>query len=223
MDKDLALLHEKVDSMMAMMQEQQVKQQAMEEFKNDMLPIANHMIKLSIDELADIGQEFKGEDLLFMLKRVLRDLPLMLKALDQLESLMGLAEEGQLLGKQVFNTVVMQLDEMERKGYFAFASQGMRMLDQIMTEFDEEDAEALADNVVTIVKTMRNMTQPDIMALASSSVDALRDIPAPEEAPSTLKLIKELSNPQVRVGMARLLNLLKTLGNNDSEIKKPLN
>ena len=208
---------------MAMMQEQQVKQQAMEEFKNDMLPIANHMIKLSIDELADIGQEFKGEDLLFMLKRVLRDLPLMLKALDQLESLMGLAEEGQLLGKQVFNTVVMQLDEMERKGYFAFASQGMRMLDQIMTEFDEEDAESLADNVVTIVKTMRNMTQPDIMALASSSVDALRDIPAPEEAPSTLKLIKELSNPQVRVGMARLLNLLKTLGNNDSEIKKPLN
>ncbi len=215
MDKDLALLHEKVDSMMAMMQEQQVKKQAMEEFKNDMMPIANHLIKLSIDELADVGQEFRGEDLLFMLKRVLRDLPLLLKALDSLESVMGLAEEGQLLGKQVFNTVVMKLDEMEGKGYFAFANQGVRMLDQIMTEFDEEDAAALADNVVTIIKTVRNMTQPDIMGLASNSMDALRDIPDPKDVPSTLRLLSELRKPEVKLGMARLLNLLKSLGSND--------
>lgn len=223
MDKDLALLHEKVDSMMAMMQEQQARQQAMEEFKNDMLPIANHMIKLSIDELADIGQEFKSEDLLFLIKRVLRSIPLLLKSLDQLESLMGLAEEGKLLGTQVFNTVITQLDEMERKGYFAFAKQGTRIIEQIMTEFDEEDAAALADNVVTIVKTMRNMTQPDIMGLANSSVDALRDIPSPEQAPSTLKLLRELNNPQVRVGMARMLNLLKSLGDNPSDAKSPIN
>ena len=34
----------------------------------------------------------------------------------------------------------------------------------------EHDARALADNVVTILKTVKNMTQPDIMALANNAV-----------------------------------------------------
>ncbi|MDX1811215.1 MAG: YkgJ family cysteine cluster protein, partial [Gammaproteobacteria bacterium] len=48
---------------------------------------------------------------------------------------------------------------------------GIQMMDRIVTEFTEEDVQALSDNVVTILKTVRNMTQPDIMALANQSVE----------------------------------------------------
>ena len=45
----------------------------MDELRRDLMPIANQMIKLTIDELAEIGSEFQAEDLLFLLKRLLRD------------------------------------------------------------------------------------------------------------------------------------------------------
>ena len=104
------------------MDEQQTTQKAMDELKDDMLPIANHMIKLTIDELAEIGTEFRGEDLLFLVKRLLRNTHLLIKLVDQLEGMMGLADEVDLLGKQVFNQVVMQLDQWSRKGYFRIAN-----------------------------------------------------------------------------------------------------
>ncbi|MDH5606030.1 MAG: DUF1641 domain-containing protein, partial [Anaerolineae bacterium] len=211
MDKDIALLHEKVDALTAYMVEQQKRQLAADELKRDMIPIANHMIKLTIDELADIGHQFQGEDLLFLGKKVLRDTHLIVKALDQLESIMGLADEANILGKQVFSNVVEKLSEFEQKGYFAFATEGMQIMDRIVTEFDQEDVQALGDNVVTILKTVRNMTQPDIMSIANNAVDALRQSPEPEEIPSPIELIRELTDPQVRKGMSRMLNLLKTL------------
>ena len=40
---------------------------------HDAIPVVNHMVKLSIDELAEIGTDFQLEDLTFLLKRVLRD------------------------------------------------------------------------------------------------------------------------------------------------------
>ena len=212
MDQDLAVLNQKVDTLIAYMERQQKQQQAMQEFKADMIPIANHMVKLTIDELADIGNEFRSEDLLFLLKRVLRDTHLLIRMMDYLEGAMGLAEEAELLGKQVFNQTVEKLDEMEHKGYFAFAAQGMDMVDRIVTEFSEEDAQALADNIVTILKTIRNMTQPDIMALANRTVDSLRVEQTPDEVPSAFSLLRDLGDPQVRAGMARMLNMLKTLG-----------
>jgi uncharacterized protein YjgD (DUF1641 family) len=214
MDKDLALLHEKIDYLTEQLEEQRKRQQALEELKNDMIPIANHMVKLTIDELAEIGNEFQLEDLLFLLKRLLRNTPLLLQMMDRLEALSALGDEAGLLGKQIFASSVETLDRMEREGYFAFAREGWRMTERIVAEFGEEDARALADNVVTILTTVRNMTQPDIMALANNAVEAIRVEEGASENgknPSALTLLREMNDPKVRKGMLRMLNMVKAL------------
>ena len=66
--------------------------------------------------------------------------------------------------------------------------------------------------MVVILKTVRNMTQPEIMALANQGVDAIREVPAEDENISAFKLVKEMGSPQVRRGMSRMLNLLKVMG-----------
>ncbi len=196
--------------------EQRRRQEELDELKSDLIPIANQMVKLSIDELAEIGYEFRLEDLLFLLKRLLRDTHLLLKGLDQLESMMDLGEELNRLSKPMFNQAVEELDRLEREGYFAFAREGWRIVERVVSEFEEDDVRALADNVVTILKTVRNMTQPEIMALANQSVEAIRETPAADENVSAWKLLKEMGSPQVRKGMARMLNLLKALGEQPS-------
>jgi uncharacterized protein YjgD (DUF1641 family) len=218
MAEDLALLHQKVDTLSeqvaaltAHAEIQQRRQREFDELKNDAIPIVNHLIKLSIDELADIGTEFEFEDLLFLLKRVVRNTNLQMATFDRFEALMGLTDEAELLGQQVFNYTVEQLDQFERDGYFDFAREGWRIVERIVTEYSEEDVRALGDNVVTILNTVRNMTQPEIMSLANNAVGAIKeDIPGTEKV-STWALLREMGNPKVRRGMARMINLLKAL------------
>lgn len=218
MENDLALLHQKIDTLThqvailtAQAEAQQRRQQEFDELKQDMIPIGNHLIKLTINELADIGDEFQIEDLLYLLKRVMRNTNLILTLFDRVEALMGVADEADLLGKQVFNYGVEKLDHLERDGYFSFAREGWKIAERIVTEFSEDDVRALGDNIVTILSTIRTMTQPEIMALTNNAVSAIQmEIPETKKV-SNWALLRELGNPKVRRGMVRLLNLLKAL------------
>jgi uncharacterized protein YjgD (DUF1641 family) len=218
MDNDVALLHQKIDNLsmqVAFLSEQakiqQRRQQEFDELKQDMIPIANHLIKLTIDELAEIDPEFEIEDLFFLLKRVLRNVPSILIMFDRFEAIMGITDEVELLGKQVFSTAVEKLDQLEREGYFGFAQEGWGILERVVTEFSDEDVKALGENVVTILTTVRNMTQPEIMAMANNAIGAIQEVPPETKTPSVLSLLRDLSNPKTRRGMARMINLLQVL------------
>jgi uncharacterized protein YjgD (DUF1641 family) len=204
-------LNGKIDILLTYVEEQRQRQLEMEEFKNDVIPIANHMVKLSIDELAEIGSDFQLEDLLFLVKRLLRDVNLLVSLLDRLESTVELVDEVQVLGNQAFHQAVLQLDQMERDGYFNFARGSWRIVERIVTEFDEEDVAALGDNIVTILTTVRNLTQPEIMELTNNALSAFREEPLPDGNVSVFQLLRDLSDPQVRRGMARLMNMVKVL------------
>jgi uncharacterized protein YjgD (DUF1641 family) len=217
---EVALLHQKVDRLTEMVEAQYRRQLQIEELAQEVFPIANHAVKLTIDELDEIGGDFQLEDLLYLLKRLLRDTRMLIKLLDRLEAVSQLGDEVELLGKQVFNNVVEALDRLEREGYFTFAQGGWRIIQKIVNEFTEEDVNALGDNIVTILKTVRNMTQPEIMALANNAIDAIRQDDSAGENISLWHLIREMGDPQVRRGLARTLNIVKALADQpDSSVK----
>ena len=205
------LMMEKLEYITRAYDEQRQRQEEFNELKNDLIPVANHMIKLSIDELAEIGTDFQAEDLLFLLKRLLRDTHLLVGLLNSLESTMELVDETSRIGQQVFNQAVMSLDRLEREGYFTFAQSGWRIVERIVNEFSEEDIDALGDNVVTILTTVRNLTQPEIMNLTNNAIQAIQDEPVSDGDISVWALVRDLNDPQVRKGMARLLNMLKVI------------
>ena len=220
MNNDIALLHQKIDALTEQItfltiqaDQQNRRQMALDELKADLIPMANHMIKLGILELAEIGDEFQIEDIFFLLKRIMRNTPLILDLFDRLESLMGIADESALLGKQVFNHAVEQLDNFEQEGYFEFAHEGWKILERIIKEYSKEDVQALGDNVVTILNTIRSMTQPEILALANNAIGVMQEDIPDTKTFSLWDLLTEMRNPQIRRGMVRMLNFLKTLDN----------
>lgn len=207
---DLETLHQKIDLISEQLEAQQRRQMELQELQQDLIPVVNHMIKLSIDELAEIGTEFQLEDLIFLLKRVLRNTRLIRRLMDMVEGGAGLIDELTPIGNQAFSTTVETLDRLEREGYFSFAQEGWKILERIVSEFNEKDVRALGDNIVTILTTVRKMTQPEVLALANNAISAI----SPQEEVkdiSTLRLIRELGDPRVRRGMARLLNMVKAL------------
>ncbi len=223
---DIESIHKKLDYLTEYVEAQQKRQQEFDELKQDVIPIANHMIKLSIDELAEIGTEFQVEDLFYLLKRLLRNTGLLMRLVDMLEAGMDLTEELKPIGLQAFSDMVETLDRLEREGYFTFMREGWGIIERIVQEFNEDDVRALGDNIVAILTTVRSMTQPEILSLADQAISAIQPSAAEEENVSTLALLRELSDPKVRRGMSRMLNLLKALADqptnqtpNDERVK----
>lgn len=188
MDNELAQINQKLDYLTAQFEAQRAGQESMKELMDDAVPVVNHVIKLSIDELAEVGNDFELRDLLFLVKRVLRDTRMLVGLLDQLESVAELADEGQKMGKRIFHQLTMELDRLEREGYFGMARAGIKVADRLVHDHKPEDVEALGSRVA----------------------DALKS--EPPENVSLFALLKAMGDPQVRRGLYRSLNLLKAIG-----------
>lgn len=207
MNSDLQALHSKLDYLTEQIEAQRQRQQVIDDLLQDLAPVADSAFNIAVDELDDLSGEVELNDVLLLFKRLLRDVRLFNTLLGNLESLAELADEMQHLSTPAFAQLTTQLDRLERKGYFSFSAEAVQVLDRIVSEFDAEDVRALGDNVVTILETVRNMTQPEVMGLVNQAVAGL-ETPVNTDI-STWQLLRELRDPEVRQGMARLLHMVK--------------
>jgi uncharacterized protein YjgD (DUF1641 family) len=205
-------LHAKLDEILEHVAGQRQRQQEWQELQNDVVPIANHLIKLSIDELAEIGTEFQLEDLFFLVKRVLRDTQLLTDLVGRLEATVELADEIQTVGNQAFHQAIVALDRMERQGYFTFARGSWRIVEKIVDEFGEEDINALGDNIVLILNTIKEMTQPEIMSFVHNTLLVAEDeLDKPVDISYT-GILRQMRDPAVRRGLALTMRVLHVVG-----------
>jgi uncharacterized protein YjgD (DUF1641 family) len=156
------------------------------------------------------------EDLLAFLNRLAAKLHNFETMLDQLESVNDLVQDMTPVANDAFLVAMDQMQEMEQRGYFAVLPELKYMADNVMDAFGPEDVRALGDNVVTILTTVRSMTQPEIMTLVQKLTDSTQEAvrtPDDELDLSYLGLMKQMRDPQVRLGLARTMTLLRAMGN----------
>ncbi|MCU0266321.1 MAG: DUF1641 domain-containing protein [Actinomycetia bacterium] len=73
-------------------------------------------------------------------------------------------------------------------------------------------SDALGDNVVLILNTVKEMTQPEVMTMLRRTAVTVQHIDEPLAAPSALALLRQMRDPEVRRGLARAMTMLRTLG-----------
>ncbi len=217
MDQSVVELNQKIDLLTTQVaflteeaRQQQRRRQEWQELQNDLTPIVNDVFRISVNELEEVESYVQLEDILRLFKRLLRNTHNLEQMLDQLESTMALVQEMTPLTQDAFMTLMTLLDEAERKGYFAFLRGGMGVMDKVVTSFTEEDIEQLGDNVVYILQTVKEMTQPEIMSMVRDSVEVLRE-EEPEEDPSLFSIIRQLNDPEVKRGISKTLAVLRNV------------
>jgi uncharacterized protein YjgD (DUF1641 family) len=184
-----------------------------DELKNDVTPVVNEMYRLSVLQLEEVESYVQLEDMARLLKRLMRNTRNLEQMLDQLESLADLGYEVGPLTKDVFVAAMTRLDEMERKGYFTFLQGGLDIFDEIISNFSEEDIKQLGENVVLILQTVKEMTQPEIMQMLRTTATVMRDEDIPDNV-SMFAIIRQLNDPGVKRGLAKTLEVLKTFSDN---------
>ena len=191
-------------------QRQKRRQQEWDELKDDLIPVGNELFRISVAQLEEIQRHVQLEDMLRLMKRLARNTRNLEMMLDQVEGLMELWQDLSPLSRDMFFRAMTQLNEMESKGYFTFLQGGLDMVDRIVNEFSEEDVQQLADNIVLILQTVKEMTQPEIMTMLRNTALVVKD----EEPVDTslFSIIRQLNDPSVRRGLAKTLNILKSVG-----------
>lgn len=145
------------------------------------------------------------------------------RARERWEVLDELVSDATPVMRQFMGSATERLEAIDLRRTLEFAGAGVGVLDRIVRAFGREDVEALGDNVVLMLQVVREMTQPEILALLRQTATWAHEHPAPAEPPSLMALAGRMRKPEVRAGLDRVLSLLEgaVLSANDTGTTAP--
>ena len=206
-------LNARVETLISLHEEDRRRRDSWADFEKDFGPVAAIAVERSIDWLDE--RRIDAASVLELLAGLAQAAPQLEKSIGTLVSLGELAGEVGDVGGVVFESSIERLDELGRRGYFTFAAGLAAVLDRIVTSFGEEDLEMLGENVVLILQTVKEMTQPEVMRMLQRTVKVVRDVQEPQKL-SLFGLLREMRDPEVKLGLYRALSLLKGLASPDA-------
>jgi uncharacterized protein YjgD (DUF1641 family) len=194
--------------------EQRRRRISMEELQADLTPIATRAIgnaAIALDEA-----KIDPGDLISLAVRVAENADLLEKAVAQLESINDLVVDVMPIVKQGIELAIEKAAILEEAGYFDFIEAGIGVVDRIVTGYSKEDVEALGDNVVQMLDIVKDLTQPDMLAVTQRMLDVVHrqgEISGETmaEPPGFLALAGKIRDPEVRMGIGRALDTLKAV------------
>ena len=127
------------------------------------------------------------------------------------EMVMELGQDLMPMANGIIHLTSDRLQEFEKDGTLDFVREGVKVVRQVSTAFSPEDVRLLGENVVQILMTVRNLTQPEVLNLADRATTALKDKTTPTPV-GTLGLLRAMRDPEVKRGTGVLLELLRSLG-----------
>ncbi|APF18022.1 DUF1641 domain-containing protein [Calditrichota bacterium LG25] len=215
-NKELALeiqkINEKLDVITRHLAEQEKRAREIEELKADLSLITKDMFDAAVEELQDVAHHFDTRDLVFLFKMLLRNVRPLTRLLQQVQSFDDLSQDLRPLGKQAFQQALETLDELDRKGYFAFFAEAVKIIDTVVTSFTVEDVRLLRENITTILITVKNMTQPQMLSAVNNALDFFQklDMDVTEDI-SLLKIAREMNKPEIKRGIFFMLQFMKNV------------
>lgn len=215
--EDLAELNAKIDRLAAQVQfvvdeafVMRERRQERDELLADLTPIAGQAYQYAVRQLEQVDQYVTMDDLTHLIKKLMRNVRNLEELLDRMESLKELIDEVTPLTQTGVISLMNALQDLERRGYFGFIRSGSKVLDAIVTNFSEEDVDALGDNVVLILQAVRDMTQPEVMTMLRNTAATVREEEVPDRV-TWRQLIRQMRDPATKKGLARLMLTLQSV------------
>ena len=178
----------------------------------NVMPIAKDAMQLASDQFEEIQDYLKVDDLLRFIKKLALRRPQLEMMLDLIGSATELGHIMNPIAKEGVDKLTSVLTDLEAKGYFGFGRSSVRIFDNIVTSFTEEDVDRLGDNIVLILNTVKDMTQPEIMTFIRNTLHTSEEEVAKPVNTSMWAILGQLRDPAVRRGLALTLRVLRVMG-----------
>jgi uncharacterized protein YjgD (DUF1641 family) len=182
------------------------------ELREELAPRVNEAVKALIVELADIEADFQLEDLLFLIKKTMRNVRNLTYSIDQLKNIIDFVLIAEPLLKSTVPQMIFYMDDLEKKGVFNLLRSSFEIIKKTAQTYTPEDMAQIGDGMVRLLGVFKKLTTPEALELLDraaevpSRVDLSRTKPA-----GAWGLLWAMGNPEVKEGLGVLLELTKGL------------
>ena len=213
-------LNGKVDLILEYVNQQRLKSDSYDDLIADVSIVGKDMYDSAVTELENHSIEIDPDDVKLILLKLIRNIKNINGVLDTFESAADFLKDASPIANEMIIDLIKKLNEFDQKGYFEFFSEAGLIIDNIVTHFSKEDIRLLSDNVVTIMETVKSLTQPEMLRSINNAVKIYgsMDMDAAPEY-SVWKLIREMNKPEMKRSLGFMVSFMKNLSKPDNESK----
>ncbi|MEN8202981.1 MAG: hypothetical protein ABFS28_10325 [Bacteroidota bacterium] len=214
--KQIAELNQKVDTILDYVNQQRLKSQAVDDLVADASIIGKDVYDSTVKALDDHEVVLDPDQLRELGIRLAQNVGNFNAILDTMGSAMDLMKDVSPIANEVIIDGTKMLHEFEQKGYFEFLREFGQVIDNVVTHYSKEDVRLLAENVVAIMDTMKNLTQPEMLKSIDTAVKVFSNMET-ENVPeySIFRVIREINKPEMKKAWGFLLTFLKNMSKNN--------
>jgi uncharacterized protein YjgD (DUF1641 family) len=212
--KQIDELNQKLDQVLAYTIAQNKRAQVVEDLFDDLSIVGKDFYDTTVSELDKRMIEVNPEQVQQLLISLLKNVRNFNQAISMMESMIDFARDASPIAREMMIDLVNRLHEFERKGYFEFFAESAKIVDNIVSHFSKEDVANLANNVVSILETIKNLTQPEMLNSLNNAVKVFNSIDW-DNAPqySIWKLLRELGKPEMKKALGFSVAFIKNVSN----------
>jgi uncharacterized protein YjgD (DUF1641 family) len=201
---------EEIETKLALVHERAVVSQ---NFWHDMQPVMNDAFKVMLHELGDIETGFQMEDLFVLLKTSLRSVNNLTYTLNQLETLINLWNTAEPLMQSTVPKAIAYLGELEQKGVFRTYEAMLNLRAKVAQEYGPEQIEQMGDAFVFLIGMLGKLSDPKVRLMIEKASDAFTTMDLDKAEPcGPIGLMRAMSSPEAKQGLAVMVEMTKTLG-----------
>ena len=201
---------ERIEAQLAPMAESAA---SFKEMKDDLAPLAVGATQQLIKELEEVEAAFQLEDLMAMVKRLLRSVRDITYAMTQLENIIDFIKTMEPLLKSSVPQVINYLDDLEQRGVFRVIQATLDVRAKIATAFTPEDIDKIGDGLVALLGLAKKLTDPQ----AISFLERFAELPSSLDLAGAkdvgpFGIFSACSTKEVKQGLGVLMELTKAMG-----------
>ncbi len=205
-------INRKLDIVLEEVLAQKENRQSLEDLTSDLTIVGNDVFKSTVVELENAGVEIDGEALKQLMFKFVRNIDTINEMFEMLESFSDLIKDVTPIMHQMGLDGIRKMNTLEQKGYFDFMKEAAKIIDNVVTHFTVEDVTLLADNIVTILETVKNLTQPDMLKAINSGLVVYKSIELEKvEEYSMWKAIRAMNSKEMKKGIGFMITFLQNI------------
>lgn len=185
----------------------------MQELKADLSPLANQATGILINELLEVESSFEMEDLIQLIKQLMRSVKNLTSVLGQLDNLIEFLKDIEPLLHTAVPRFIEKLDDMEKRGIFRIVRSTLDIRAKVAAAYDHEDIDKIGDGIVTLLGVAQKLSDPNVADFMNRLIEAQGNFDRTQCQPiGPGKLISSLMNKEVQMGFGVMLELTKAMG-----------
>ncbi len=205
-------INQKLDLVLHYVNEQRLKSERMDDLVTDVSIIGKDLFDTAVYELDNQGIELDVEEMKVLAFKLIKNTGNFTRVLEMFESATDFIMDAGPVAREVIIDLIKKLHEFEQKGYFEFFRELYRVMDNIIVNYSEEDVRLLANNIVTILDTVKNLTQPEMLKAMNNAVNIYKNLGTEDiEEYSLFRALREMRSPEMRRGIGFIMTFLKNL------------